>query len=98
MVQMIIQIEDKEKLKSRSELLTALNVVHSLDTTPQNRVPETQVESSDFFSMAGLWEGREVTLTSIRQKAWTRLGEGHFYASHFSFASDSGGCSSSGTR
>ena len=27
----------------------------------------------DFFSMAGLWEGREVSLTSIRQKAWPNI-------------------------
>jgi hypothetical protein len=29
-------------------------------------------ESLDFFSLAGLWQDREITLESIRQKAWPR--------------------------
>ena len=44
----------------------------NVQTIPQTEVPETQAEPTDFFSMAGLWEGREVTLASIRQKAWPR--------------------------
>ena len=29
-------------------------------------------ESLDFFSLAGLWANREISLESIRQKAWPR--------------------------
>jgi hypothetical protein len=63
MEQIVIQVGDKEKIK----MLTALNFVHLVHTTPQN------VEPTALFSMAGLWEGREVTLTSIRQKAWRNI-------------------------
>lgn len=72
MEQMLIQVKDQNKFKMLFELLMALNFVDSVQTIPQTEVPETEVEPMDFFSMAGLWEGREVTLASIRQKAWPR--------------------------
>jgi hypothetical protein len=57
------------------ELLTALDFVDSVKTSQTEEVQEDATgweDSLDFFSLAGLWQDREVTLESIRQKAWPR--------------------------
>jgi hypothetical protein len=75
MEQIVVQVRDKEKAKVLFELLTALDFVDSVKTgeTEEVEVKATvQEELSDFFSLAGLWQDREVTLESIRQKAWPR--------------------------
>ncbi len=38
-------------------------------------LPTNEDDSLDFFSMAGIWEDREITLESIRQKAWRGRGK-----------------------
>jgi len=75
MEQIIIQVEDKEKAILLLELLTALDFVSSVKTShKEGTEKDTTVseEPSDFFSLAGLWEDREISLESIRQKAWPR--------------------------
>ncbi|MSP14383.1 MAG: hypothetical protein EXR62_15705 [Chloroflexi bacterium] len=75
MEQIIIQVTDKEKGKMLSELLMSLDFVRSVEIEELEDAPEsgTSDESSDFNSLAGLWEGREISLEMIRQKAWPRL-------------------------
>jgi hypothetical protein len=75
MEQIIIQVRDKEKAKVLFELLTALNFVDSVQTSGAEEVEgKTAVreETEDFFALAGLWQDREVTVESIREKAWPR--------------------------
>jgi len=75
MEQIIVQIRDKEKAKVLFELLTALDFVDSVKTSQTEEVEGDttfEEEMSDFFSLAGIWQDREVTLESIRQKAWPR--------------------------
>lgn len=75
MEQIVVQVRDKEKAKVLFELLTALDFVTSVKTSETEEVEiKTTVreESVDFFSLAGLWQDREVTLEFIRQKAWPR--------------------------
>ncbi|HMQ52373.1 MAG TPA: hypothetical protein PKD98_09790 [Anaerolineae bacterium] len=73
MEQIVVQVKDKEKAKVLFQLLTALDFVDSVKT---NEIEEIEVkttggeEPADFFSLAGLWQDREITLESIRQKAW----------------------------
>lgn len=75
MEQIVIQVRDKDKAKILLELLTALDFVDSVKTSG---LEETEVGSStpeetpDFFAVAGLWQGRAISLESIRQKAWPR--------------------------
>jgi len=55
--------------------VTTLDLVDSVSRiSEKNGQPDiTTVEDpADFFSMAGLWEGRETSLESIRQQAWPR--------------------------
>lgn len=75
MEQIIVQIRDKAKAKALFEMLTALDFVDSVQTsvTEAAEADSTAHEDQlDFFSLAGLWQDREVTLDSIRQKAWPR--------------------------
>jgi len=75
MQQIIIQVKDKNKARKLFELLTELDFVSSVETSEAidtEASTTTLKESSDFFSLAGLWEGREISLESIRQKAWPK--------------------------
>jgi hypothetical protein len=59
----------------KKQVLAALDFVDSDKTSEAEEVKDGSTASSeslDFFSFAGLWQDREVTLESIRQKAWPR--------------------------
>ena len=68
MEQLIIRVADQEKAKMLSEILAALDFVNSVEIIKEQAA--TSEEKEDFFSLAGLWEDRNVTAQSIRQKAW----------------------------
>jgi hypothetical protein len=75
MEQIIIQVRSKKKAKILLELLAALDFVESVEMseTEEVKVSSTEPEeSSDFFSLAGLWQDRSISLESLRQKAWPR--------------------------
>jgi hypothetical protein len=69
-----VYVKDKEKAQMLSELLMALDFVESVNTASEETGPTSTpvAELSDFFALAGLWEGREITLNSIRRQAWPR--------------------------
>lgn len=71
MEQITIRIKDKKKAQ------TLLNFLKSLDFIDSVSEKELSVEKTsqsggekDFFSMAGFWAGRNITLQSIREQAW----------------------------
>jgi hypothetical protein len=75
MEQIVIQISDKKKAQKLVELLEALDFVDSIKTSEYVQVDENssaQDEKMDFFSLAGLWQGREVTQELIRKNSWPR--------------------------
>jgi hypothetical protein len=74
MEQIVIQIKDKKKARMLFDLLTALDSVDSMNTTSEDFKETTtaQTDTSNFFAMAGLWEGRDVSLETIRQKTWPK--------------------------
>lgn len=75
MEQIVVQVKNKEKAKVLLELLAALDFVDSVKTSEAKEADgESTVreEMADFFALAGLWQDREVTIKSIRQKAWPR--------------------------
>jgi hypothetical protein len=71
MEQIVIQVKDKTKAKALMNFLKSLEFVDAVssadlplaDDNPQNR-------DAAFFALAGLWADRDVTLESIRRKAW----------------------------
>lgn len=75
MEQVVVQVRDKGKAKALFELLAALDFVDSVKTSATEEVEVKAAvgeEAADFFSLAGLWQDREITLESIRQKALPR--------------------------
>ncbi|MBO1065124.1 MULTISPECIES: hypothetical protein [Nostocales] len=68
MQQLIIQIADKEKAQMLLKLISALDFVNSVEVIEDN----TNIfdDEQDFFSLAGIWENRNITTESIRQEAW----------------------------
>ncbi len=75
MEQILIQVKSREKAKILLELLKALDFVELIESGVEEEL-EVNVTSSpeqeDFFSMAGLWAGRDITVESIREQAWPR--------------------------
>lgn len=69
MEQLIVQVTDKEKAKMLSEMLSALDFVYSVNAIEDQKTTFINDEQ-DFFAVAGLWENRDVTVESIRKKAW----------------------------
>jgi len=75
MQEIIVQLKDKTKARLLSEFLTALDFVSSVrisgEKTTKTAVKQPKT-AGDFFTLAGLWSGRDVTLESIRKRAWPR--------------------------
>ena len=69
MEQIIIQVKDKFKAKMLLELLNDMNFISDIKTFEQDIDTNRTI---DFFSFAGIWAGRDVSLQSVRQKAWPR--------------------------
>ncbi len=73
MEQIVVQVKDRYKAKMLFELLSALdfvNVVRTDEQEDEDGQTMPQEESTDFFSFAGLWADRNISLQSIRKKAW----------------------------
>jgi len=71
MEQIVIQVKDKSKARALINFLKNLEFVENISS---NNLPVAQIDNSskdaEFLALAGLWAGRDVTLESIRQKAW----------------------------
>ncbi|OBQ16045.1 hypothetical protein [Anabaena sp. AL93] len=71
MQQLIIQIADKEKAQMLLKLISALDFVNSVEVIEDNtNISDISDDEKDFFSLAGIWENRNITTDSIRQEAW----------------------------
>ncbi|MBF0202126.1 MAG: hypothetical protein HQK66_12590 [Desulfamplus sp.] len=73
-MEFVVQIQDQYKALKLVEFLRALDFVKIIQTnTTDEKIvqPETPVENTgDFFSYAGLWANREITVDKLRQQAW----------------------------
>jgi hypothetical protein len=71
MEQITIQVKSKQKAQALLNFLKTLDYIENVKT---NHLSFFQTKSNanedDFFNLAGLWAGRDVTLESIREKAW----------------------------
>ncbi|MBP6470402.1 MAG: hypothetical protein KBE23_12455 [Chloroflexi bacterium] len=70
MEQIIIQVKDKEKAQLLSELLRSLDFVSLVTTDFQEN--DSGKTKADFFALAGIWQGRNIDLDTIRQQAWPK--------------------------
>jgi hypothetical protein len=65
-----IRVRNDEKAKLLFDFLRSLDFVELTETNEQES--DDQVSDEAFFALAGIWEGRDVTLDTIRHKAWPR--------------------------
>ena len=75
MEQIIIQVRDKETAVTLKKLLSTLDYIESIHSESEPAEPSedsSDIQSDDFFATAGMWQDRDVTLDSLRQKAWPR--------------------------
>ncbi|MEZ4512338.1 MAG: hypothetical protein R3C62_10710 [Chloroflexota bacterium] len=74
MEQIIIHIKDKQKARRLFDLLAVLDFVDSVETSEMlmEREVDTDQINEDFFALAGLWQGRDISQETIRQQAWPR--------------------------
>ena len=79
MEQIVLQIQNKDKARLLLELLSALDFVdivraHHLPS-PEEQLDKPTSDAQiddDFFALAGIWAGRDITIESLRQQAWPR--------------------------
>jgi lipopolysaccharide biosynthesis protein len=71
MEQIIIRIKDKQKAQTLMDFLRTLDFVVSIASADlPAKGKEQSARDADFFALAGLWSGRDVTLRSLRERAW----------------------------
>jgi hypothetical protein len=72
-MELVVQIEDQYKALKLIEFLRAFDFVNVIqtNTTDENLAgQENTAKDIDFFSYAGLWANREITVETLRQQAW----------------------------
>jgi len=71
MEQITIRIKDPKKAQTLLDFLKSLDFIESIT---ENDQPADKFEVNDvdkeFFALAGLWEGRDISLKTIRERAW----------------------------
>lgn len=73
MEQIIIRIKDKQKARRLIDLLKILDFIDSIeadDMVISMKEANLMKEEDDFFALAGLWQGRDISQERIRQQAW----------------------------
>ncbi len=70
MEQITVQVSDRSKAAILFELLNSMDFVELVSIGENQTETVTEDRVADFFFLAGLWEGRDVQLDTIRQKAW----------------------------
>jgi hypothetical protein len=71
MEQITIQVKNKQKAQALINFLKAMDFIEEVTASDLSALtPKGRTNEKDFFALAGLWAGRDVTLDAIRQKAW----------------------------
>jgi len=69
MEQITIHITNKEKADLLLRLLRSLDFIDVVEVEDHKVTKEAE---ADFFALAGIWQGRDITQDSLRQTAWPR--------------------------
>lgn len=71
MEQIIIRIKDRKKAQTLVEFLKSLDFVESVTEKDLSGSERSDPDrEQEFFALAGLWAGRDVSLKTIREQAW----------------------------
>ena len=69
MEQITIRIKDKQKARTFLNFLKTLDFVESIASADFS-APKKPAQDADFFALAGIWAGRDISLKTLREKAW----------------------------
>jgi hypothetical protein len=73
MEQITIQVNDKQKARALKNFLQTLDFVETIASQDRPLAKKKrQADPANFFKMAGIWAKRDISLETIRQKAWPR--------------------------
>lgn len=70
MEQITIHIKDRKKAKKLLDFLKSLDFVESVVEKEVATESPAEAGEGEFFAMAGLWSGRDISLKTLREQAW----------------------------
>jgi hypothetical protein len=72
MEEITIRIRDQKKAQTLIDFLRSLDYIESITEKELSGVSESDAanQENEFFALAGLWEGRDISLRTIREQAW----------------------------
>jgi hypothetical protein len=70
MEQITIQVNDRDKAQVLINFLKTLDFVENVSSADLLVADNGVSDTTDFFALAGVWAEREITLQSLREKAW----------------------------
>ena len=72
MEQITIRIRDRKKAQRLIDFLKSLDFIESITEKELSGVNESDTDNgeNEFFALAGLWAGRDISLKTIREQAW----------------------------
>ena len=71
MEQITIKIKDQKKAKTLLDFLKSLDFIDRITEKEVSTVKAPSASGEkEFFALAGLWAGRDISLQSIREQAW----------------------------
>ncbi len=70
MEQITIRIKDRKKAQTLLDFLKSLDFVESITEKDVSTEPASAAGEQEFFALAGLWIGRDISLKSLREQAW----------------------------
>lgn len=72
MEQITIRVRDRKKAQTLLDFLKSLDFVESVTEKELSDTDESPVDNGEkeFFALAGLWAGRDISLKTIREQAW----------------------------
>ena len=71
MEQITIRIKDRKKAQTLLDFLKSLDFIESVtEKNISTERPAGAANEKEFFALAGLWTGRDISLKTIREQAW----------------------------
>ena len=71
MEQITIRIKDRKKAQTLLDFLKSLDFIESVtEKNISTERPASAANEKEFFALAGLWTGRDISLKTIREQAW----------------------------
>ena len=71
-----VEVQNHEKAQLLYRVLQSLDFVMGISTDDQDilhdQAQDTTDRTEEFFSYAGLWRDRDISVTTLRQQAWPR--------------------------